>query len=117
MILSPADLDSLAGSADHVAFETGEVIVRTGDRADAFYVIKHGSVTVSPNKGPLVRLGVGDSFGEIGVFRGGVRTATVRAQQPTEVVRIQGDSLLRVFRGDPANMKPVQEIIDDYDAF
>ncbi len=47
----------LAGCAGNVHFVAGETIFRQGDRADAFYVLRHGSValeTFVPTRGPVV---------------------------------------------------------------
>ena len=47
----------LAGCAGNVHFGAGETIFRQGDRADAFYVLRHGSValeTFVPTRGPVV---------------------------------------------------------------
>ena len=47
----------LVGCAGNVHFGAGETIFRQGDRADAFYVLRHGSValeTFVPTRGPVV---------------------------------------------------------------
>jgi CRP/FNR family cyclic AMP-dependent transcriptional regulator len=47
----------LAGCAGNVHFGAGETIFRQGDPADAFYVLRHGSValeTFVPTRGPVV---------------------------------------------------------------
>jgi CRP-like cAMP-binding protein len=55
----------------------GAVVVREGDRADAFYVLLSGHLQTSVG-GRVVRdLAEGDGFGEIALLQGGVRTATV----------------------------------------
>jgi CRP/FNR family transcriptional regulator, cyclic AMP receptor protein len=46
----------LAGCASNVGFEAGEVIFREGDPADAFYVIRRGTVAIelhAPARGAL----------------------------------------------------------------
>src|SRR5688572_18685057 len=64
-------------------FATGEPIVRQGERADAYYVVIAGRVRVvaagdGDEEVPLVDLGRGDGFGEMGLLREDVRrTATV----------------------------------------
>ena len=47
----------LVGCAGNVHFGAGETIFRQGDRADAFFVLRHGSValeTFVPTRGPVV---------------------------------------------------------------
>ena len=69
---------------DEVSFDFGEIIVRQGDEADAFYVLVTGRARVLQEKPdgketPLNRLVPGDEFGEGALFAGGKREATVRA--------------------------------------
>jgi CRP/FNR family transcriptional regulator, cyclic AMP receptor protein len=55
--LSPQHRGTLAGCARNCVFEPGERIMREGQPADAFYVIRHGAValeTVVPQRGPVV---------------------------------------------------------------
>jgi len=44
--LQPADLALIAGCGSNVQFRAGELIVRDGDTADVFYVLRHGSVAL-----------------------------------------------------------------------
>jgi CRP-like cAMP-binding protein len=65
----PADaIELIAGCGSNVQFEPGELIFREGDQADAFYLLRHGSVAIesySPSGGPLVieTLEAGDVLG------------------------------------------------------
>jgi CRP-like cAMP-binding protein len=70
--------------ATHRTFTAGEVILREGDAADAFYIILNGSVEVTrlvhgmPQL--LAHLGESQFFGEIGLLQAIPRTATVTAR-------------------------------------
>ncbi|HJX49755.1 MAG TPA: cyclic nucleotide-binding domain-containing protein [Gaiellaceae bacterium] len=44
--LQPADLALIAGCGSNVQFRADELIVRDGDTADVFYVLRHGSVAL-----------------------------------------------------------------------
>jgi MFS family permease len=62
----------------------GEMVVRQGEPADRFYIIVRGTFAVSQlidagAEVELRRLGPDDVFGELGLLRGGARTATVTA--------------------------------------
>lgn len=82
--------------------EAGEAIISEGDTAAAFYIIRLGTVRVFTTAGGgeqvLRLLSVGDSFGEGGLLsdRPGVRTATVAALDPVEVVRVTGPVFRRL---------------------
>ena len=55
--MSENELELIAGCGRNVHFEEGETILRQGDPADTFYVIRHGSVAVGnfvPPRGDIV---------------------------------------------------------------
>jgi Fe-S-cluster-containing hydrogenase component 2 len=75
---------------------TGETIVAEGDTAAAFYIIRLGTVKVFTASGGgeqvLRLLSAGDYFGEAALLsdRPGLRTASVAALDPVELVRVPG---------------------------
>src|SRR3954466_14069705 len=73
-------------------YSPGETIVRQGDSADAFYLVRLGFVKVTERRpgGDIVLayLGRGSYFGEMGLLGGGVRTATCTALDHVDVVKI-----------------------------
>jgi CRP-like cAMP-binding protein/cytochrome P450 len=64
-------------------FQQGEIIIRQGDAAEAFYIVERGIVSVSKDNNVVAQLGPGDYFGEIGLLHGVSRTATVTAESPS----------------------------------
>lgn len=74
-------------------YEFGEVIVRQGDPADAFFILVSGRARVIKTSAageelPLNRLTPGDEFGEGALLDGGVRTASIRASTTVEALRL-----------------------------
>lgn len=74
-------------------YDFGDVIVREGEAADAFFVLVSGRARVLKRSGagadlPLNTLRPGAEFGESALDRSAVRTATVRCSGPVEVLRI-----------------------------
>jgi CRP-like cAMP-binding protein len=78
-----------------VRYSPGEVIVKQGDAADAFFLVRMGFVKVSERHPGgdvvLTYLGRGSYFGEMGLLGGGVRTATCTALDHVDVVKIAGE--------------------------
>jgi ABC-type lipoprotein export system ATPase subunit len=71
-------------------FTPGAPIISQGEPADQFYIITRGQVEIVLNQpnGPAIgvaTIGAGQYFGEIGLLRGGARTATVRASGESNV--------------------------------
>jgi serine/threonine protein kinase len=78
-------------------FAAGQAIVTEGEGGDTAYIIESGSCDVykwvEGREVLLRRLSVGDVFGEMAVFTGGTRTATVCAVDEVTVKLITGASL------------------------
>jgi ABC-type lipoprotein export system ATPase subunit/CRP-like cAMP-binding protein len=72
---------------ERLTYQPGEIIFREGDVADRFYLLTSGEVEVLQSghgEEVVARLGSGQSFGEIGLLRGGRRMATIRAATDSE---------------------------------
>ncbi|MGH2662211.1 MAG: cyclic nucleotide-binding domain-containing protein [Actinomycetota bacterium] len=87
-------LNDLAGRVKLRSFSQGQAVVRQGDRAEAFFVIRKGTLQAieeDPDTGGeriLRTLGRGESFGELGLLEAQPRAATVRAVEPAELFEI-----------------------------
>lgn len=87
------ELVSLLMSVEPVRYKTGQTIVREGAEGDSLYLIAAGTVRVATrgNSGeeiPLATLGQGEFFGEVSLLTGRPRTATVTADTPVELLRL-----------------------------
>jgi CRP/FNR family transcriptional regulator, cyclic AMP receptor protein len=95
--LEEAEALYLLEHSEVVAFEEGETVVEEGEVSPYFYGIIDGTVAVSvgsEDKGVYVNsLGVGEVFGEAGLFMSVPRTATVRAQCRTIIIRMHRTEL------------------------
>jgi CRP-like cAMP-binding protein len=87
-------LSDLAGRVKLVSCRLGQPVVRQGDRAEAFYVVRTGTLQVveeDPQSGAerVIRtLGPGESFGELALLGSALRTATVRATTEAELFEL-----------------------------
>lgn len=87
-------LSDLAGRVQLRTFPPGQSVVRQGERAIAFYVVRSGRFRVieeDPDTGEertLRILGRGESFGELGLAQSAPRAATVRAIDAADVFEI-----------------------------
>ena len=86
--LSERELEELAQVAVPRSWLAGEVIFREGDSGDTCYVIRDGAVRVTRRHSDgrqiaLADLREGDIFGELAMFGGETRSATVEAVEPT----------------------------------
>jgi CRP-like cAMP-binding protein/Fe-S-cluster-containing hydrogenase component 2 len=103
--LSQDFIDGLRSKVELVRYSKGDVICRQNDVADSFYLVRIGFVKVTEFHpgGELVHayLGRGNYFGEIGLLREGLRTATVTALDHVELVRINGEDFQEMVQRFP----------------
>ena len=90
--LSQAALKVLSDHAKLITFLADDIIIGEGDKGDALYLIKKGTVTVSKqSRGSevfLQELHEGDFFGEVALLQDAVRTATVKAKTTVVTIRL-----------------------------
>lgn len=89
--LSKRDLGRVAKIMVPRSAKAGEVIIKENDQAAGFFIITEGEVEVvrsadSDNPQHLAALGPGNFFGEMALFEGFPRSATVRATKDTELM-------------------------------
>ncbi len=104
--LDDAELTSLAEKATTVYWEPGTVVFEEGDRGDECYVLHSGAVKIvrrfpDGRRITLARLGPGSVVGELALFNGERRSATVEAVEQTLAVTLAGDDLMAILKRDP----------------
>lgn len=108
-LFAELDDDGLSRLAERFSEDVlpeGRAIFERGDPADAFYIVRQGSIALySDHPGKPIqlqaRLGPGDFFGEIGLFDGFERSASARASETSLVLRIGRDDLLAFLEDQP----------------
>lgn len=75
--LTKATLFDVARKTREVTYPSGATVVREGDPGDALFIIVEGSVEVRAGGRIVAQMTAGDFFGEISLFDGEPRSATV----------------------------------------
>jgi hypothetical protein len=99
--LSVAAKEHVAARLVRVDLEAGEVVIRTGEVGDRFYVVADGELDVDAG-GHHSRSGPGDFFGEVALLRDVPRTATVQAVEPSCLYALDRDDFLVAVTGHSA---------------
>ncbi|MCK4563465.1 MAG: cyclic nucleotide-binding domain-containing protein [Verrucomicrobia bacterium] len=85
------------------SFGRGEVLIREGDPVDEMYIIKSGRVRasreVNGREAPLGSMGAGEVVGILGVVEETPQYATLIAQEPTVVYRMNMQELMESVGG------------------
>jgi monovalent cation:H+ antiporter-2, CPA2 family len=79
----------------------GERIIKTGDIADAMYLISKGEVEVAIDGRHVVNRGPGEFFGEMGLLSRGRRTADVTALDYCSFAKLSGPDFHRFLKRYP----------------
>ncbi len=102
-------LSDLAGRVSLRTAPVGKPMVRQGERASAFYVVRRGSLQVveqdaaTGDERTLRILGRGESFGELGLAEASPRSATVRALEDSQLFEIDKSTFDRLL-ADTVNL-------------
>lgn len=113
--LGRRDLERLSKLMVPRPVKAGEVIIKEGDQAAGFFVIRSGQVEVvrgmeSDSPQVLNTLGPGDFFGEMALFEGFPRNATVRAVDDAECLAMTRWDFMAEMKNHPeiaVSMLPV----------
>lgn len=87
-------------------YEDGDVIVRRGEAGDSLFVVQDGIVEIVVDGGPtevvLRSAGRNEILGEMAMFGGGIRSATIRAKGPSRVLTLDKRNFMRRMSEDPS---------------
>jgi CRP-like cAMP-binding protein len=104
----------LAIGAESRYVHGGEVLFRTGDEADAGFVIQEGSFSLASGSAgddePLV-VGRGALIGELALITETTRPATATALEPSTVLRIPRGLFLKMLDGYPSAAEKLRDIL------
>jgi CRP/FNR family transcriptional regulator, cyclic AMP receptor protein len=100
-------LELLSGCGRNVQFDEGETLFREDDPADAFYLLRHGSITLEtyvPSRGPITiaTLAAGEVVGWSWLFQPYRWHFDARALSPVRAVQFDVVCLREKLDNDPA---------------
>jgi SulP family sulfate permease len=104
--LGDTDAERLRGYLEAREIEAGVELIRQGQPPDDVFLLESGTLTaeLAGEDGSLVRLrtmGPGTVVGEVGMYTGGARTASIVAEEPSRLLRLSRSALERMEREDP----------------
>lgn len=106
--LTNEQVSKLAGALASQTYADGDAIIRQGERGNAFYLIKDGTVKCTQTKHDreveLLTLGAGDYFGEMALLLDEPRHANVMAVGPVEVLSLEKEDFAKL-------LGPVREVL------
>jgi signal transduction histidine kinase len=105
--LAEEDLDVMAQAGVVRSFPAGATICSEGEPGNVVYIIVQGRVDIikrldDASERYLHSLGPGEFVGEMAILQEGIRTATVRAAEPTTVLELSQDPFLIILGRSPS---------------
>jgi CRP-like cAMP-binding protein len=104
--LPSEDLEAIAALTHPRRFAAGEAVFREGDSSNTCYIVRSGHARAVREHGDgrqlaLATFGPGDIFGELAMFGDELRSATVEAIEPLDVLGILGSDMRRLMGARP----------------
>src|SRR3954454_9802721 len=83
---------------NHAHYEKGQFVFHRGEPGDKFYLVESGKAGIYlDDAGPsIATLGPGDHFGEGALLSGAPRSASVRAEEPLDVLVLSQQSFAQL---------------------
>nr|WP_295769192.1 mechanosensitive ion channel family protein [Rhodoferax sp.] len=114
-ILSPRDVAAVAEEVISARLIKGQRLLVAGEPGDSMFVVSEGSldVVIESETGPVTvgQLWPGDCLGEMSLFTGAPRSATVIAREPTVTFEVRKDTMGRIFAQNAALVERVAQMI------
>lgn len=88
------------------SFDRGAIVFEEGDPADHFFILKEGRVRLAIGKQAEIDYPVstpGEAFGWSSLVGREAYTAQAECESACKLIKIEGESLNRIFRKDPAS--------------
>jgi CRP-like cAMP-binding protein len=96
--LSRGELNDIADLAREEMFSPGQDIVTEGQSGGPFFCVTEGRVELIVHDKKVKELGPGSHFGEMALFEGGPRSATIRAQTHVKALAITSWNFLTLLQ-------------------
>ena len=99
-MLKASDIDAMAVATQSDSFQKGDVIIRQGEKGDAFYIIESGTIDVfitgQADSKPVARLTSGQFFGEKALISEDVRQATCIASTDAQCLTLMREDFVQM---------------------
>jgi thioredoxin reductase (NADPH) len=108
------EMPKVAERLEPVRVMAGQTIIREGEESDSFFIVVRGRLgvyqTEDGKEAEINRLGPGDFFGEIGLLSGAPRVATVRALEPSELLRLDQSAFRELVSASSATRDQLRKV-------
>jgi hypothetical protein len=116
--LSVSELAAIASVTEEEVFPAGQTVIREGEPGETMYMIIKGEVAVLKDQGggseiELDRIGTSDYFGEMALFEGDVRSATIRTCEESSLLVLHKREFTEIVREYPQIALSICKVLGD----
>jgi small-conductance mechanosensitive channel len=108
-----AEIAAIAEYSELLDYPKGTVLAEEGESGERMFAILSGRVEVLKHGKRVTTLAAGDIFGEISLFSGGQRTASVRALTDLEVLEIPEDGFETILKKNKEFIAKIESIVEE----
>jgi class 3 adenylate cyclase len=98
-------MQELLSGAKVEKFKAGDVFIHEGDPSDSIYFVTWGEVAIMKGEFEIDRSRSGSVIGEMGVLTRSPRSASIKACEEVETLKIMADDFNRTLDGHPAILR------------
>jgi CRP/FNR family transcriptional regulator, cyclic AMP receptor protein len=109
-MFTPAEIARISASGTRVTLPEGWAPISDSTGADKAYIILSGEVSVRSHGEEVARLGEGDIVGEAAILNHSLRTASIVALTPLELIHFTKDQLERLDVEMPAFHEALEKV-------
>ena len=115
--LPPEEMEDILLCVQPMRVKRGEAVFHRGDKGDALYFIDEGKIDIftgnseaSHGAAPLAQLGSGQSFGEMALLAGELRSASAVAAADSSLLKIDKEHFDELLDRSPRLRRAVEEL-------
>jgi CRP/FNR family transcriptional regulator, cyclic AMP receptor protein len=97
-----AQISRLLGVVDVVSVARGDFLFKEGDKADGFYIVRHGRLQIVSADIVYETITAGDIVGEMAVVDETTRSASVLARTRAELIAVDAPAFMVLVKSEPA---------------
>lgn len=112
-MFTPAQIAKISASGTRVTLPEGWSPIWENTPADKAYIILSGTVSVRQDGKEVAQVGPGDIIGEAAIIRRVLRTASIVALTPLELIHFTSEALRRLDVEMPSFHKALEQIASD----
>lgn len=114
--LTQEELSAVLESSERKLFKPGDTIISQGERGSSMFILAEGLLNVDIKAGEKEKLNTGnifpgEFFGEMSLFTGEARSATVKADTEALIIEITKEAVKNVLKRKPELINEFSEII------